>query len=102
MAKVIRELFMNSASAGSMGMSTVPLSELYAGATEYLHQHGSEVLLNTNVEATEWDEETSQWTLAGPRGPLVSDFLVLALPFEATAKLIPRMPPAEGTEELTA
>ena len=31
-AKVIRELFMNSAQAGSMGMSTVPLSELYAGA----------------------------------------------------------------------
>jgi protoporphyrinogen oxidase len=30
-AKVIRELFMNSAEAGSMGMSTVPLSELYAG-----------------------------------------------------------------------
>ena len=29
-AKVIRELFMNSAFAGSMGMSTVPLSELYA------------------------------------------------------------------------
>ena len=31
-AKVIRELFMNSAEAGSMGMSTVPLSELYASA----------------------------------------------------------------------
>ncbi|MGA2278607.1 MAG: FAD-dependent oxidoreductase, partial [Terracidiphilus sp.] len=29
-AKVIRELFLNSAQAGSMGMSTVPLSELYA------------------------------------------------------------------------
>ena len=101
-AKVIRELFMNSAFAGSMGMSTVPLSELYLGATEFLYQHGSEVLLNSNVEATEWDEETSQWTLAGPNGPLVSDYLVLALPFEATAKLIPKMPPAEGTEELTA
>jgi hypothetical protein len=33
-AKVIRELFMNSAtSRGSMGMSRVPLSELYAGVT---------------------------------------------------------------------
>ena len=30
-AKVIRELFLNSAEAGSMGMSTVPLSELYCG-----------------------------------------------------------------------
>jgi hypothetical protein len=35
-AKVIRELFMNSAEAGSMGMSTVPLSELYAGVAPFL------------------------------------------------------------------
>ncbi len=42
-AKVIRELFMNSAEAGSMGMSTVPLSELYAGAADYLNARGSSV-----------------------------------------------------------
>jgi hypothetical protein len=38
----------------------------------------------------------SKWTLATPPACLVSDFLVLALPFEATAKLLPNMPPAEG------
>ena len=101
-AKVIRELFMNSAFAGSMGMSTVPLSALYAGAAEFLDQRGSEIFLNTNIERTEWDEETSQWTLATRNGPLLSDFLVIALPFEATAKLIPQMPPTAGAEELTA
>jgi hypothetical protein len=42
-AKVIRELFMNSAFAGSMGMSTVPLSELYAGVTPFLDQRGGSV-----------------------------------------------------------
>ncbi len=42
-AKVIRELFMNSAEAGSMGMSSVPLSELYAGAQQFLEQRGSSV-----------------------------------------------------------
>jgi zeta-carotene desaturase len=99
-AKVIRELFMNSAEAGSMGMSTVPLSQLYAGAEKFLAGHGSEVLLNTSVEAAEWDEETSQWTLKTRTGDLVSDFLVIALPFEATAKLIPKMPPAEGADAL--
>ena len=31
---------------------------------------------------------------------LRSRFLVFALPFEATAKLMPQMPPAEGTETL--
>ncbi len=101
-AKVIRELFMNSAEAGSMGMSTVPLSELYAGAAGFLERSGSSVLFNTNVESAAWDEETSQWTLATRNGPLTSEFLVLALPFEATAKLLPQMPPAEGADALAA
>ncbi len=99
-AKVIRELFMNSAKAGSMGMSTVPLSELYAGASEYLTKHDSSVLLNTNVESATWDEETSQWLIATRTGSLQSEFLLFALPFEAMQKLLPNMPPAEGADVL--
>jgi zeta-carotene desaturase len=99
-AKVIRELFMNSAFAGSMGMSRVPLSELYAGVTPFLSERGGSVLLNTHSEGAEWDEETSQWTLVTRNGNLISEFLVLALPFEATAKLLPHMPPADGAEAL--
>src|ERR1035437_876977 len=53
-AKVIRELFLNSAEAGSMGMSTVPLSELYAGVTPFIEQRGGSVLLNTHVEGAAW------------------------------------------------
>jgi len=100
-AKVIRELFMNSAQAGSMGMSTVPLSELYAGAAQFLADRESSVLLNASVDGAEWDEETSQWTLATRAGGVRSDFLVLALPFEATAKLLPHMPPAAGADALS-
>src|SRR5580698_10060141 len=99
-AKVIRELFMNSAQAGSMGMSSVPLSELYSGAEKFLSDRGCEVLFNRNVERAEWDEETSQWTLETRDGDVVSDFLVLALPFEAMAKMIPNMPPVEGSDAL--
>jgi zeta-carotene desaturase len=101
-AKVIRELFMNSAQAGSMGMSTVPLSELYAGAEQYLRERGGDLVLNTSLEAAEWDEETAQWALATRTGVLMADFLVLALPFEGMAKLLPHMPPAEGAEALSA
>jgi len=101
-AKVIRELFMNSAQAGSMGMSTAPLSELYSGAAKFLERSGSSVLFNSNVESAEWDEETSQWTLSTRNGALMSDFLVLALPFEATAKLLPHMPAADGVDALAA
>jgi squalene-associated FAD-dependent desaturase len=99
-AKVIRELFMNSAQAGSMGMSSVPLSELYGVAEKYLKEHGGEVVFNAGVEAAEWDEETSQWTLATRAGVLVADFLVIALPFEGMAKLLPHMPPADGAGAL--
>jgi squalene-associated FAD-dependent desaturase len=99
-AKVIRELFMNSAQAGSMGMSTVPLSELYAGAAEFIAQHGSRVLLNANLESAEWDQKRAQWTLATRDGNITSDFLVLALPFEAMAKLLPHMPVVAGDETL--
>lgn len=100
-AKVIRELFMNSAEAGSMGMSSVPLSELYAGAERFLSQHRSRVLYNTNVEALQWDDLTKQWSIVTRTGNLTSDYVVFALPFEAMARLLPNMPPAEGAAELT-
>jgi zeta-carotene desaturase len=100
-AKVIRELFMNSAEAGSMGMSTAPLSELYAGAQSLLERCSSSVIFNTNVESAEWDEQRAQWTLATRAGTLTSDFLVLALPFEATAKLLPQMPAAADVPALS-
>ena len=96
-AKVIRELFMNSAFAGSMGMSTVPLSELYAGVAPFLEQRGGSVHLNTFLEGAAWDEASAQWTIRTRTGELTSDFLVVALPFEATAQLLPQMPAAEGS-----
>jgi zeta-carotene desaturase len=99
-AKVIRELFMNSTFAGSMGMSTVPLSELYAPVAPYLEQRGGSVLLNTHVEGAEWDEEILQWIVRTRSGELRSDFVVVALPFEGMAKLLPSLPPAEGADAL--
>jgi zeta-carotene desaturase len=99
-AKVIRELFLNSAEAGAMGMSSVPLSELYAGAEQFLRERGGEIVFHCGVERAEWDEETSLWTLPTRAGVLAADYMVLALPFEATAKLLPQMPPADGVEAL--
>jgi zeta-carotene desaturase len=101
-AKVIRELFMNSARAGSMGMSTVPLSEIYAGLAPFLNERGGSVLLNTYVEGAAWDEETSQWKIRTRTGELTSDFVILALPFEATGKLLPHLPASEGSATLAA
>jgi zeta-carotene desaturase len=97
-AKVIRELFLNSAEAGSMGMSCVPLSELYAGVTPYLAERGGGVRLNTAVEGAAWDG--AQWTVRTRSGEVTSEFVVVALPFEAMAQLLPHLPPVEGAAEL--
>ena len=99
-AKVIRELFMNSAQAGAMGMSSVPLSELYGSAKIFLEERGLSVHLNTNVESAEWDEAVSEWSIHTRTGTLVSEYLVIALPFEGLQKLLPHMPPAGHGEEL--
>jgi squalene-associated FAD-dependent desaturase len=99
-AKVIRELFMNSAEAGRMGINMVPMSELYSGVEGLLGKSGSSLHLNSNVERIEWDEEVSEWRLATRTGTLVSDYMVLALPFEAMGKLTLSMPPADGAEAL--
>ena len=101
-AKVIRELFMNSAFAGSMGMSTVPLSELYAGVAPFIEELGGTVHLNEFLESASWDHDHAQWSLKTRSGKLTSDFLVVALPFEATAQLLPQMPAVEGRQELAA
>ncbi|HEY2861323.1 MAG TPA: hydroxysqualene dehydroxylase HpnE [Terracidiphilus sp.] len=99
---VIRGLFMDSAEAGAMGMSTVPLSELYAGVERYLETRGGAVLLNANVEAAAWDEGLQRWTIAsrGDPAPLEADFVVLALPFEALQKLLPALPRVAGKDAL--
>ncbi len=99
-AKVIRELFMNSAAAGRMGINAVPLSELYSGVEGLLGNNESSLYLNSGVERIDWDEEVSEWTLTTRTGALVSDYIVLALPFDAMGKLLPHMPPATGAEAL--
>jgi squalene-associated FAD-dependent desaturase len=101
-AKVVRELFMNSAEAGSMGMSTVPLSELYDGAQQYLQQRQGSVHFNDKVEALAWDEETWQWAVTTRSGVHTANYVVLALPFEGLQNLLPKMPAAEGADVLAS
>jgi len=99
-AKVIRELFMNSAFAGSMGMSRLPLSELYTGVEQFIAQRGGSLRLNTNLEGAAWDEAARQWTIRTRTCELTSDFAIVALPFEATQNLLPHLPEAEGKDKL--
>jgi squalene-associated FAD-dependent desaturase len=104
-AMVIRGLFMDSVFGGAMGMSRVPLSELYAGVGDFLQSRGGELALNTTIEGGEKDEETSQWILrtrasAAGAGELRSDYVVVALPFEGMAGLLTGLPPTEAADAL--
>jgi len=101
-AKVIRELFMNSAFAGSMGMSTVPLSALYAPVTGFVEARGGSVILHASVEGAEWNEEISQWTVRTRAGDFDSEFVIVALPFEGMAKLLPELPAVDGADKLAS
>jgi zeta-carotene desaturase len=98
--KVIRELFLNSAWAGAMGMSRVPLSELYSGAEQYLQAHGGEIRFQEHVEGASWDSEAGVWRVATRNGEFLSRHMVLALPFEGLAKLMPGMPTGAGVTQL--
>ena len=97
---VIRGLFMDSAAAGIMGASTVPLSELYSGIPDFLEKRGGSLLLNANLESATWEEATQQWSLNTSVGPVSADYLIFALPFEAMQKLLAKLPAAEGANAL--
>jgi zeta-carotene desaturase len=110
-AMVIRGLFMDTVFGGAMGMSRVPLSDLYAGVAEFLEARGGGLVLNTTIEGGEQDQETSQWILrtranrtaagAAGAGEMRSDYVVVALPFEGMAKLMPGLSPNEDAETLS-
>jgi len=101
-AMVIRGLFMESAEAGALGMSTVPLSELYAAVPKFLAARGGEVRLSATVEGLAWDAARRHWsvTVRGDEEALRADFVVLALPFEALQKFLPVLPDVEGKDQL--
>jgi zeta-carotene desaturase len=101
-AKVCRELFLRSPEAGRMAIPGVPLSELYGHAAQSLHSRGAEVQLRANVVHIEWDEPANQWVIETETDRIHSDAVVLALSFEAMAKLLHALPDAPGKAALAA
>ena len=88
--KVLRDSFLISAEAGRIGVPLLPLSEMYSGAAAYLQGSGGKVQLRTSVEALHQAE--TGWSVQTSEGTEEFDGVVLALPFEATQKLLPTLP----------
>ncbi|HEV2115201.1 MAG TPA: hydroxysqualene dehydroxylase HpnE, partial [Terriglobales bacterium] len=87
-AQVFRESFLKSAAAGRMGVPTVPLTELYNAAGEYIRQRAGEVQLRAPVEAFAADPEKVKLCAAGKE--ITCDFAVLALPFNTIGAVLPQ------------
>jgi zeta-carotene desaturase len=97
-AKVFREAFLFSAEGGRMGIPRLPLSELYSRAVGYIQGRGGEVCLRASAE--EFERSGDQWQIRSSEGVFSSDRVVLALSFEALAKLMPGLPRNAESEAL--
>ncbi len=87
-AMVFRDAFLKSAGAGRMGVSTVPLSELYGGAADYLRERGGEVLLRSGVESVCCNDGMVK--LFSKDREFHFDYCISAVPFHKLARILPQ------------
>lgn len=73
-----------------MGIPRIPLSDLYGRAIQYIESRGGEIRLRTAVEG--FERAGNQWRVRSASETFASERLVLAVPFEALAKLLPELP----------
>ncbi len=90
--KVIHETLLRNAEGGRLGIPTQPLSTFYAAFVRLAEKQGTELCLRTSVEHLERLAD-HRWRvhLDGNRC-LEASHVLLALPFEATAKLLATLP----------
>jgi squalene-associated FAD-dependent desaturase len=86
-AQVMRESFLKSAAAGRMGVPTIPLTDLYNAAGEYIRARGGEVRCRTSVDS--FRAEMSHVRLSVGSKDDLFDYVVLALPFDGLEKILP-------------
>jgi squalene-associated FAD-dependent desaturase len=118
-AMVFRDAFLKSAQAGCMGLPSVPLSQLYGEAANYIRERSGKVMLRTSVDglgasdqrawvtvrgsvATAFDDDSVPFAVNESMEPQEGgrrefDYLISAVPFQGLAKL---MPPAMQSDVL--
>ncbi|HEY0795171.1 MAG TPA: hydroxysqualene dehydroxylase HpnE [Acidisarcina sp.] len=109
--EVVRKTFLGSPEGGRMGVPTIPLSDLYGRAAEYIEARGGSIHLRTAADNFEWqprrddapeDGSTGQWLIRSADADFAGDAVVIALSFEAMAALMPRLPDNPAAGELAA
>ena len=89
-AQVFRESFLKSAEAGRMGVPSVPLSQLYGTAAEYIEARGGTVHMRAAVESIRADTDGVQLCIGGE--DVRADYAILATPFNSVEKVLPDVP----------
>ncbi len=86
-AQVVRESFLKSGAAGRMGIPTVPLTDLYSTAGDYIRARGGEIQLRAGVES--WCAEAAGVSVTTNGQEQKFDYLLLAVPFDVLGRTLP-------------
>src|ERR1700704_266274 len=97
-AQVIRESFLKSATAGRMGVPTVPLTQLYNAAGDAIRARGGDVQFRTGMES--FRAQPSDVTVVVNGQEQKFDYLVLAVSFDVLARMLPDSPVAAPLAEM--
>ncbi len=89
-AQVVRESFLKSAAAGRMGIPTVPLTDLYGAAGDYIRARGGEIKFRAGVES--FVVRDSEVTVVANGQEQNFDHLVLAVSFDVLGRMLPDCP----------
>jgi len=92
-AQVVRESFLKSAAAGRMGVPTVPLSELYRVAGDYIAAHGGDVRCRSNVDSFLTEADRVKLLASGEGTGF--DYVIFAVPFDVLSRILPQTSAAE-------
>jgi squalene-associated FAD-dependent desaturase len=95
-AQVVRES-VKSRTARRMGIPTVPLTDLYDAARDYISTHGGTIRLRTSAQSFLPTERGLRLKLQDSEEEF--DYGVLAVPFDSLAKLLPDLPDSRELRE---
>jgi squalene-associated FAD-dependent desaturase len=95
-AQVIR-VSMQSPAARHMGVPTIPLTELYNAAGDYIRARGGELRFRRSIE--NFQPETNSVEIRSAAELESFDYLILALPFDALDRIFPNEPESATLRE---
>jgi squalene-associated FAD-dependent desaturase len=98
-AQVVRES-MKSPEARHMGVPTLPLTDLYNRAGDYIRARGGQIFYRTSLESFSPEESGIRVRVTGREERF--DYLIAALPFEILERVLPETPGAMPLREKIA